>query len=419
MQKSLDPSLKIRAAFAAVTLIALTVLTVLATDQAGARGLPDTGDGDGGVIAKRIAQFDNAIEINSAAGASSKRLLFVIEQRGVVRVLRDRRPLARPFLNISKRVRSTEDGGGSEQGLLSIEFAPDYETSRIFYVYYTGADGSVRIDRHKRKVNKPHRAKRGTRKNIISIPQPFQNHNGGTIRFGPDGHLWFATGDGGSGCDPNENADDGTSLLGKLIRISPKRAGGYDVPADNPFVEDGETRDEIWSFGLRNPFRLSFDSEAGNLAIADVGQNRTEEVNFVTTAQAKGKHFGWDYFEGSTPWAWSGAPGECNDDTIGEPIEHVPPVHEYQHSGPGFTGRSITGGLVVRDPKLPRLYGRYLYADLLNSPIRSFVPSPGAPATDDGPIGADGSLITSFGADQRGRVYFTELTGAVKRLKAE
>lgn len=416
---------------AGLSAVAALALAWSAPDAAAAP--TPTGDGDGGVEARTIASFDTPIEVHSAPGESSRNLLFVVERRGVVRVLERRRPLPRPFFNISKRVGSLGDPGitSGEQGLLSIEFAPDYEQSRIFYLYYTDTSGDVRVDRFKRKLNKPHRAKRGTRKPIIKVDQPFANHNGGTIRFGGDGNLWLGTGDGGSACDPGQVAGDPTSLLGKLIRIAPRRRGGFDIPAGNPYAE-GPGRDAIYAIGLRNPFRLSFDPVTGNLAIADVGQNRTEEINYLTPEQAQGADFGWDFYEGTQPWAKVN-PGDCEGPTRPEPDSHTPPVHEYGHEGPGFTGCSVTGGLVARDGSLPTLYGRYLYSDFCASGIRSFIPpnlaartgrgvvvEPFPPqAGDDGPIGVNGSLVTSFGTDARGKIFFTELTGDLVRLRPE
>jgi glucose/arabinose dehydrogenase len=247
--------------------------------------------GSTGVETQLLASFDSPTYVAAAPGRA--RYLYVTEKRGVVRVVRDGAPVARPFLNIADLV--ADDG---EQGLLSIAFGPDHRKTRRVYVYYTASAGCtaaggcpIRVDEFKVKRGDPARALRSSRRRVIRIPHPDAgNHNGGTVAFGPDGKLWLATGDGGGGGDQFEQARDPESLLGKLLRINPRSGApdrpGYRVPPDNPFV-GSPGHDEIWSYGLRNPFRFSFDPETGTVAIGDVGQGTQEEVSIVTIADVR------------------------------------------------------------------------------------------------------------------------------------
>jgi glucose/arabinose dehydrogenase len=235
---------------------------------------------------KRVGGFDAPVYVADAPGARD--LLFVVEQPGTVRVVRDGRTLARPFLNIRDQVRY-----GGEQGLLSIAFDPDYEHNRRFFVYYVTTGGDIRVDLMRRKKRSATRAEPSSRRKLIEIPHPTnENHNGGQLQFGPDGSLFLATGDGGGAGDPKGNAQDRNSLLGKLLRIDPRRNGGYSTPSSNPF-SGGAGEDEIYALGLRNPYRFSFDRKTGDLLIGDVGQNDWEEIDHVGFDAARGANFGW------------------------------------------------------------------------------------------------------------------------------
>jgi glucose/arabinose dehydrogenase len=338
-----------------------------------------------GVALKRIGGFDSPVYVTGAPGFP--KLLFVVEQTGRVRVLRGGQERARPFLDIHGLISS-----GGERGLLSIAFPPDYKRSRRFYVYYTDPQGNIRIDEFKRRSAT--RAARGSRRAVVEIPHPVNaNHNGGQLQF--LGHLlYFGTGDGGSGGDPPNNAQNRHSLLGKLLRIDPRRAGA---------------RPEVYSYGLRNPFRFSFDRvTAGQprIAIADVGQNRFEELDYTTVAAAHGANFGWDAFEGTSPY---------RDENSGtpDPGGTVKPIFAYPHSRGGSC--TIIGGYVVHDRRLPSLRGRYLYADLCEGKLRSLVPHLHR-AGDDRKLGLSVSNPSSFGEDTHGRVYVTSLDGPVYRL---
>ncbi len=337
---------------------------------------------------KRVGSFESPVYVTGAPGFP--KLLFVVEQGGRVRVLRKGRKLSRPFLDISNL---TSTGG--ERGLLSIAFPPDYRRSRRFYVYYTDRQGDLRIDGFKRKSAT--RAARGSRRAVVEIPHKANsNHNGGQMQF-LGNLLYFGTGDGGSGGDPPNNAQNRRSLLGKLLRIDPRRAGA---------------RPQVYSYGLRNPFRFSFDRVTApgqpRIAIGDVGQSRFEEVDYTTVAAAKGANFGWDAFEGFAPY---------RDENSGtpDPGGTVKPILAYPHSRGGSC--SIIGGYVVGDRRLRSLYKHYIYADLCEGELRSLVPHLRR-ASNDHKLGLGVDSPSSFGEDTHGRIYVCSLEGPVFLLVA-
>lgn len=358
-------------------------------------------NGRGGVALKRIGNFESPVYVAGAPGFPQ--LLFVVEQPGTVRVLNGGRRLGRPFLDISGMV-----GFGGERGLLSIAFPPDYERSGRFYVYYTDRQGDIRVDEFRRRSAT--QAARGSRRAVIEIPhRANSNHNGGQLQF-LGNLLYFGTGDGGSGGDPPNNAQNRESLLGKLLRIDPRPSRGraYSIPADNPFAGRAG-RDEIYSYGLRNPFRFSFDTasaKGARIAIGDVGQGLFEEVDYMTVAAARGANFGWDAFEGFAPY---------RDENSGtpDPGGTTKPVFSYSHSRGGSC--TIIGGYVVRDGRLASLRGRYVYADLCEGELRSLEPGLRR-ASGDRKLGLAVSTPSSFGEDTRGRVYVASLEGPVYRL---
>ncbi|MFI5028871.1 MAG: PQQ-dependent sugar dehydrogenase, partial [Solirubrobacterales bacterium] len=383
--------------------LALGALPACGSAQQPAAGASKAAAPSGGVGLKKIGEFDKPVYAAGAPGFPD--LLFVVEQPGRVEVLSKGHELGRPFLDI----RSLVGYDGGERGLLSIAFPPDYAQSRSFYVYYTDKQGNIRIDEFKRAGAT--RAARGSRRAVIQIPHPVNaNHNGGQMQFlGND--LYFGTGDGGSGGDPPNNAQNKDVLLGKLLRIDPRPSGGrpYSIPADNPFV-GRPGRDEIYSYGLRNPFRFSFDTVTAKqprIAIGDVGQNRFEEVDYTTVAAAGGANFGWDACEGFAPYK------EENSGTP-DPGGTTKPIFAYSHSRGGGSC-AIIGGYVVADRSLPSLYGRYLYADLCEGQLRSLVPHLGR-ASGDHKLGLAVSSPTSFGEDDRHRVYVCSEEGPVYRL---
>ncbi|MFI5028358.1 MAG: PQQ-dependent sugar dehydrogenase [Solirubrobacterales bacterium] len=385
--------------------IILLFLALAALSSCGASGAPSSGASGrrhaGPIALKKIGNFGNPVYLTGAPG--SPNLLFVVEQTGKVVVLRGGHPLRRPFLDISGLV-SFE----GERGLLSIAFPPDYARSGRFYAYYTDKKGNLRIDEFHRRSQTL--AAIGSRRGVIEIPHPVNaNHNGGQMQFLGD-LLYFGTGDGGSAGDPPNNAQNKNVLLGKLLRIDPRPSGGrpYTVPASNPFVGK-PGRDEIYSYGLRNPFRFSFDrasAQSPRIVIGDVGQNRFEEVDYTTVAGASGANFGWDAFEGFAPYR------EENGGTP-DPGGTVKPIFAYSHSRNGSC--AIVGGYVVHDPRLPSLQGRYLYSDYCEGGLHSLLPRLGR-ARDDHRLGLSVQSPTSFGEDDRGRIYVCSQLGPVYRL---
>jgi hypothetical protein len=371
---------------------------------AGGAPAAEIGDGIRGASLKRIGSFDRAVHVTRAPGKKNRKLMFVTEQGGLVRVLRGNKTLRRPFLDVRGKISE-----GFEQGLLSIAFDPDYVKNRRFYAYLTDGQGDIRINQYRRRRSSKTRASSKARK-VIEIPhRDASNHNGGTVAFGPDGMMYLGTGDGGASCDVDESAQDPRSLLGKLLRIDPKRNRGYRIPATNPFVGSGP-RDEIYATGLRNPYRFSFDRPTNAIVIGDVGQNDWEEVDYETLQGARGANFGWDAYEG-TRLTGSG----CST-TAPPPPNHSPPIHEYGHRGGGHTGCSITGGVVVRDEKLESLYGRYLYADYCAGELRSLVPDLSG-AKNERALGLRVSTPTSFAHGRAKRIYITSQSEGLYRLK--
>ena len=273
---------------------------VLGLALAGSSPAPAGAQG-GGLSLKRIAGgLDAPVYVENAPG--SAKLLFVVEQPGQVRVLRKGKLLEQAFVNLEDIVNY-----GGEQGLLSIAFHPRYARNRRFYVYYVTERGNIRVDQMKRKKSSATRADRSSRHKLIEIAHPtFSNHNGGQLQFGPDGFLYLATGDGGSSGDPDANAQNKSSLLGKLLRLDPKKGGGYSVPDSNPFAGGANGAGEIYALGLRNPYRFSFDAKSGAIAIADVGQDKFEEINHLGLDSARGANFGWDLFEGNSVFDGNG-----------------------------------------------------------------------------------------------------------------
>ena len=355
---------------------------------------PEVGDGRGGVRLERLGSFAAPLHVTQPPG--EREALYVVEQGG--RIIRLGAGGERStFLDLSGEISS-----GGERGLLSVAFAPDFPDSGLFYVDYTDPDGNTRIVELRSPDGRSVEA--GSRRELLRIDQPFSNHNGGLLLFGPDRLLYIGTGDGGSADDPQRNALDTSSLLGKILRVDPRPSRGrpYAIPRGNPFRGDSG-RGEIYSYGLRNPWRFSFDRETGALGIGDVGQNSREEIDLVAKEGGAGANFGWSAFEGEERF---------NADQ--QAPDAVPPVLTYATSGGNC---SVTGGYVVRDPDLPSLYGRYLYGDFCLGELRSFIPRPGRDARDDRALGPRVENLSSFGEDNAGRIYLASLEGPVYRLE--
>ena len=341
--------------------------------------------------------FDHPDYVAVAPG--ERQLLFVVEQTGQIQVLHNDVKLATPFLDIRDIV-----SFGGERGLLSLAFAPDYPTSRRFYVAFTNKNGNVEVDEFQRSAASRTRAARGSRRILLVIPHPgAANHNGGQLQFGPDGYLYISVGDGGNVDPRGEAARDLHRLLGKILRIDPTPADGkpYGIPPDNPYVGTGN-REEIYAYGLRNPWRFSF---SGNrIAIGDVGQDTQEEVDFLLVADAKGANFGWPQYEGKRFY----------DKTRPGPDKPTFPMFVYPHTA---SRCAVIGGYVMHDANLPALDGRYLYADFCTGAIRSFIPDiVGQKALDDRPLGIRVPRLSSFGLGFNNVVYVIQRSGELSRL---
>jgi glucose/arabinose dehydrogenase len=349
-----------------------------------------------GVRLRRVGNFSSPVHVTAPPGDDAR--VMVVEQDGTIRVVRDGQVLGRPFLDIRNLVT-----GGGEQGLLSLAFAPDYDESGLFYVYYTDRSGDQRVVEYKRAS--ADRADAGPARLVLRMADSESNHNGGQLAFGPDGLLYIGTGDGGGAGDRHGrggNAQDLGSLLGKILRIEPTDAGGnaYEIPRTNPFVSRSGARGEIYAYGLRNPWRFSFDRISGALAIGDVGQGAWEEIDYVTRGKGKGANFGWRPFEGRARYA----PGESAPG-------HVKPVIAQSH---GDGNCSITGGVFVRDRGVS-LYDRYVFGDFCKGRIYKAKLRRGK-ASGVKPTRLKVSSLSSFGEDARGRVHVASLNGPVYRI---
>jgi glucose/arabinose dehydrogenase len=329
-------------------------------------------------------------DIKNAGDGSAR--LFILEQPGRIRILKDGQLVAAAFLDITDRVGSAN----SEQGLLGLAFHPNFAQNGYFYVNYTDLSGNTHIARFTASGDS---ADPGSEKKLLFVQQPFPNHNGGSLAFGPDGYLYIGLGDGGSQGDPYGNAQSGNSLLGKILRIDVNKGEPYSIPADNPNAANAAGLKEIWAKGLRNPWRFSFDSLTGDLWIGDVGQNLWEEIDFVRAGTPAGLNFGWNKMEATHPYRGINSP------------EFTAPAAEYPHAAEC----AVTGGVVYRGKTLPEWQGFYLYGDYCSGAIWG-LPSP--------PTGAlpvllfqTGFKISTFGVDQAGDLFVADYQGAIYRLE--
>ncbi len=338
------------------------------------------------------------------AGDGSGRL-FVIDQPGTIEIVADSQKAAAPFLDISDRVRSE----GSEQGLLGLAFSPDYATNGLFYVDYTDLDGNTVVSRFKVTADADV-ADPESEQIILQQQQPFPNHNGGSLVFGPDGMLYIGFGDGGSQGDPNANGQNLDTWLGKILRIDvdPVRtpAGeSYLVPADNPFVTTANAKPEVFAYGLRNPWRFSFDKVTGDLYIGDVGQNVIEEIDFVPANDLGGHDFGWNIMEGTSCYEAD----SCDQNGL------TLPVTEYAHD---VGGCSVTGGYVSRGDANQTLQGIYMFADYCSGKLWGLGRDATGAWVTSNPI-ETGAGISSFGQGEDGDLYLTDInSGTVYRIVA-
>jgi glucose/arabinose dehydrogenase len=336
-----------------------------------------------------VSGLERPVDLQHAGDGSGR--LFIIEKVGRIRIFQDGQLLEAPFMDIDERVGSS----GNEQGLLGMAFHPSYVENGFFFVNYTDNNGNTVIARYQVTPD-PNTADPNSEVALLNVGQPFRNHNGGGLDFGPDGYLYIGLGDGGSAGDPQGNAQNLVTLLGKMLRLDVDSAEPYAIPPDNPFG------DEIWAYGLRNPWRFSFDRASGDLFIGDVGQGNWEEIDYVAAGTPGGVNFGWDYFEGTRPF----------EGTPPQNAQLVPPVAEYSHG----EGCSVTGGYVYRG-SMPEWNGIYLYGDYCSATVWGLIRSDGG-WQNQILFGAPGS-ITSFGQDESGEVYIITDSGQVLRLMSQ
>jgi glucose/arabinose dehydrogenase len=322
--------------------------------------------------------------------------LFVVEQRGVIWVIRNGQVLPEPFLDIRDRVVDIS----FEQGLLGLAFHPQHPRNGLFYVNYTNSGGDTVVSRFSATLEASH-ADPDSELVLLTIDQPFSNHNGGALAFGPDGFLYIATGDGGSANDPFGNGQNLGTLLGKLLRIDIDAGDPYAIPPDNPF-SGGGSAPEIWVYGLRNPWRFSFDRLNGDLYIGDVGQNSWEEISFLPAEQARGNNLGWDLREGMHPFASQQTEGL------------IDPVAEYANNGQTC---SVTGGISIRSAELPDWAGVYIYGDYCSGQVWGLVRDSGGSWIST-VLFSTGLAISAFGEGADGSAYLVHHGGAIFQLEA-
>ena len=337
------------------------------------------------------------VQVTHAGDGSGR--LFVVEQTGAIKIIKNGAVLGTPFLNLSSLVSCC-----GERGLLGLAFHPNYKNNGYFYVNYTRAsDGATVIARYS-VSNNPDQANAGSAFILLTIAQPYSNHNGGQVMFGPDGYLYIGMGDGGSGGDPQNNAQNTGVLLGKLLRLDVNSGSPYGIPPTNPYVGPGNPLDEIWALGLRNPWRFSFDRLTGDLYIGDVGQNAWEEIDFQPGSSGGGLNFGWRCREGAHNYDFS---GNCGSLSLTEPIA------EYSHS----EGNAVTGGYVYRGNLYPALWGRYFFADYGAGKIWSIYKT-GATTWSTRELELDTNfLISSFGEDENGELYVVEYSSTNGKIR--
>ncbi len=315
--------------------------------------------------------------------------LFILEQPGRIRIVQDGQLLDQPFLDITGQVGSQ----GSEQGLLGIDFDPNFAQNGIFFTNYTNRQGNSVVSQWSVSSSNPNQADQQSEQILLTIDQPYQNHNGGGVLFGPDGYLYLSFGDGGSGGDPQGNAQNTSTLLGTILRIQPDLQGGYSIPPNNPFANGQGGRQEIDLYGLRNPWRFSFDPGTGDMYIADVGQNQWEEVDFLPAGAPGGENFGWNYYEGNHIYA--GQPPQDMAFTF--------PVYEYSHD----QGCSITGGYVYRGANLPNWQGVYLFGDYCSGEVWGLLQDAQGQWQTQA-LFQTPYRISAFGQDAGGNVYLLD-----------
>ncbi|MFN8376551.1 MAG: PQQ-dependent sugar dehydrogenase [Anaerolineae bacterium] len=358
----------------------------------------NTLDGSNYVWVEVASGYDNPLGVTNAGDER----LFGMEQLGRIWVIDNGEELLDPFLDISDLLPADVFSGAyTERGLLGLAFHPNYQENGIFFIDYTDVDGNTVIARYQVSAADPNVADPASATTILTVPQPFANHNGGQLGFGPDGYLYIAFGDGGDQGDPYGNAQNLGSMLGKILRID-VNAATYSVPEDNPFVGVQGAAPEVWAYGLRNPWRFSFDRATGDLYIADVGEWLWEEVDYQPAESTGGENYGWEYYE-----------ADLLRDPQPPAAQVTMPVITYPHS----EGCSISGGYVYRGLELPELWGVYIYGDYCSGKIwTSYLTNAGTWETSL--FMTTGYQISSFGEDVNGELYLVDYKGGIYRLEA-
>ncbi len=343
--------------------------------------------------------FDRPLLLTNAGDDSGR--LFVVEQTGRIWMVQNGERLPAPFFDLSGAV--SRISGYSERGLLGLAFHPDYADNGRLFVDYTNRDGDTVVAEYAVAADDPNAADPGSGRTLLTVQQPYANHNGGHLAFGPDGYLYISVGDGGSAGDPQGNAQNPWTLLGSILRIDVDGEEPYAVPADNPFVASGLGTPEVWAYGLRNVWRFSFDRATGDLYLADVGQNLWEEINFQPAGSPGGQNYGWNRYEGTHPYSGGQAPPDM-----------VPPIAEYAHAAGGC---SVSGGYVYRGEALPDLAGVYFYGDWCTGNIWAAYRDEAGAWQADLFLAQPGNLISSFGEDEAGELYVVNYNGSIWRFE--
>jgi glucose/arabinose dehydrogenase len=355
-----------------------------------AQALPDPKSASWKVIAGGLSE-----PVDMAAPHDNSGRLLIVERTGKIRIFSNGQLQPDIFLDVNGLITTT----GTEQGLLGMALDPDFNNNGYFYINYTDTHGDTVIARYTRAKD-TNKGSPDSAKILIQVAQPYPNHNGGSVRFGPDGYLYLGLGDGGSAGDPKGNAQNPATLLGKILRIDVKNGDPYGIPPGNLF-QDGAGRPEVYAMGLRNPWRIAFDPLNGDLYIGDVGQNLWEEIDILTDNSDPSHNFGWNFFEGNHPYKGTPPPN----------VTLIPPVWEYDHS----QGCSVTGGVVYNGTRLPGWQGVYLYADYCSGKVWGLLKGPNG--VQSALLYESGASVSSFGEDQGGEVYMLDLTGKIYRLE--
>ncbi|MFB8119763.1 PQQ-dependent sugar dehydrogenase [Streptomyces sp. NPDC056465] len=363
----------------AIALVASLALTTASADE------PAAPRQSAKVALKKVATAQNPTAGTAGPGGT----VWIAERAGKVRVLKGS-TLGKPVLDISAE--TTTDG---ERGLLGVAFDKKFAH---FYISFTDLEGTSTVDEFAVRGGK---IQPNSRRTVLTQTQPYSNHNGGDIKFGPDGYLYIALGDGGSGGDPDGNGQNLDTLLGKLLRIDPRGGTPYAIPSDNPFVGTPNARGEIWAYGLRNPWRFSFDSGTGDLLIGDVGQSDWEEIDWAPADSEGGENYGWSQMEGTHPFRGGT-----------EPANHVRPIHEYDRTG---LGCSVVGGYVYRGKAIPGLRGQYVFSDYCDGTVRALQMENGE-VTGVSDLGVNGGETVSFVQGCDGELYVLGIAGGISRI---